>query len=84
MLRKKADAISFARDMIGLRKPLRLRGRWKRPKDGLYRIATSRKVHGGVLIHDGRVKRCSPAVRRKIHIWMMSYAEYVGDPFAVS
>ncbi len=46
MLENKTDPIAFARDMVRLRRPLRLRGRWRPPKDGLYRVATSKKVHG--------------------------------------
>jgi hypothetical protein len=79
MSRNKVDPIFFARDMVKLRRPLRLRGRWKPPKDGLYRVATSRRVHGGFLVHDGRVVRASPYVRRYIHILAMRNAEYWGD-----
>ncbi len=39
------DEIAFARDMVALRRPLRLKGRWSPPKDGLYRVATSKKVY---------------------------------------
>jgi hypothetical protein len=81
-LENKADPIAFCRDMRAVRPPLRLRGRWKPPKDGLYRVATSRKVHGGFLIHRGRVTRASPYVRRYIHILAMRNAEWVCDPFA--
>ncbi|HET6887794.1 MAG TPA: hypothetical protein VFH87_07705 [Candidatus Udaeobacter sp.] len=75
------DPIPFARDLIALPRPLRLLGRWRPPKDGLYRVATRRTVHGGFLVSRGRVKRCSPAVRRRIHIWAHQ-AQYWGDPFA--
>ena len=62
------DPISFARDMERLRKPLLLRGRWSPPKDGLYRVATSKKVHGGFLVQRRRVTRASPCVRRYVRI----------------
>jgi hypothetical protein len=81
-LKDRTDPIAFARDMVALRRPLRLRGRWRPPKDGLYRVTTSKKVHGGFLIHRGRVTRASPYVRRYIHILAMRNAEYWGDPFA--
>ena len=41
------DPIPFARDTIALARPLPLLGRWRRPKGGLYRVAT---VHGGYLV----------------------------------
>jgi len=81
-LENRTDPIPFARSMVRLRRPLRLRGRWWLPKDGLYRVATSKKVHGGFLVHRGRVTRASPPVRRYIHILAMRNAEYWGDPFA--
>jgi hypothetical protein len=82
MLRHKVDPITFARGMVRLRKPLKLRGRRRWPKDGLYRVATSRKVHGGFLVRRGRVLRATPgSVRRYIHQWAHT-AEFWGDPFA--
>jgi len=75
------DEIAFARDMVALRRPLRLRGRWSPPKDGLYRVATSKKVHGGFLVQHRRITRASPYVRRYIHV-LARNAEYWGDPFA--
>jgi len=77
------DPLSFCRDMKRLRRPLRLRGRWSPPKDGLYRVATSKKVLGGFLIHRGRVTRASPYVRRYIHVLAMRNAEFVGSLEAV-
>jgi hypothetical protein len=77
----KVDPISFARDMVAVEPPLKLTGRWRWPKDGLYRVATRRRVYGGYLVHRGRVTRCSPAVRRRIHIWALQ-AQYWGDPFS--
>jgi hypothetical protein len=84
----KGDPIAFARDMVAVVPPLKLRGRWWPPTDGLYRCATrhrvrgtSPKVYGGYLVHRGRVTRCSPAVRRRIHIWA-TQAQSWGDPFA--
>jgi hypothetical protein len=82
MPRSNVDPIAFARDMVAVKPPLRLRGRWWVPKDGLYRVATSRKVHGGFLVCHGRVTRASPYVKRYIHILAMRNAEYWGDPFA--
>jgi hypothetical protein len=76
------DPIGFARNMVAVRPPLRLKGRHWRPKDGLYRVATRRKVLGGFLVCRGRVTRASPCVRRRIHILAMRNAEYWGDPFA--
>jgi len=77
-LENKADPIAFCRDMLRLRRPLRLRGRWKPPKDGLYRVATGRKIHGAFLIHRRRVVRASPYVRRYIHI-LARNAQYWGS-----
>ena len=74
--------IEFCRDMRALRRPLRLRGRWRRPKDGLYRVRNSKRVLGGFLVCHGRVMRASPCVRRRIHILAMRNAQYWGDPFA--
>jgi hypothetical protein len=82
MLRSRTDPIAFCRDMVRLPRPLRLKGRWRPPKDGLYRVATSRKVLGGYLVCHGRVTRASPYVRRYIHILAMRNAEWVCDPFA--
>jgi hypothetical protein len=77
-LENRTDPIAFARDMVRLRRPLRLRGRWWVPKDGLYRVATSRRVLGGFLVSRGRVLRASPYVRRYIHI-LARNAEYWGS-----
>ena len=74
------DPIPFARDMVALEKPLRLLGRWRPPRDGLYRVATRRTVYGGFLVRRGRVIRCSPAVRKRIHIWAHT-AQFIGDEF---
>ena len=57
----KVGPISFARDMVAVEPPLKLTGRWRGPKDGLYRVATRCRVYGGYLVHRGRVTRCSPA-----------------------
>jgi len=72
-----ADPIWWARDMVALRRPLRLRGRWSPPRDGLYRVATGRKVHGGFLVRGRRVVRASPYVKRYIHVLAMRYAQWV-------
>ena len=70
---KWTDPVPFARDMITLARPLRLLGRWRPPKDRLYRVATSRTVRGDYL-----VTRYSPAVRKRIHI-LARRAEYCRD-----
>ena len=49
MNESKADPIAFARDRKRLRKPLRLRGRWRPPRDGLYIVANSEKGLGGFI-----------------------------------
>ena len=67
-LKDSTDPIAFCRDMQRLRRPLRLRGRYWLPKDGLYRVATGKRVHGGFLVCHGRVTRASPYVRRYIHV----------------
>jgi len=82
VLENRTDPVPFARDMVALRRPLRLRGRRWVPKDGLYRVATSRRILGGYLVCHGRVTRASPYVRRYIHILAVRNAEYWGDPFA--
>jgi hypothetical protein len=76
------DEIAFCRDMVALRRPLRIRGRWSPPKDGLYRVATGKRVLGGFLVQRRRVTRASPYVRRYIHILAKRNAEWVCDPFA--
>lgn len=52
------------------------------PRDGLYRVANSKRVLGGFLVERRRVTRCSPSVYRRIHILAMRNAQYWGDPFA--
>ena len=76
-LNDRTDPIAFARDMRRLRRPLRLRGRWRPPKDGLWRVATGRKVHGGFLVHRRRITRATPCVKRYIHILALR-AEFWG------
>ena len=76
------DPISFARNMVALRKPLRLKGRWSPPRDGLYRVANSKKVLGGFLVQRRRVTRASPNVRARIHVLAMRNAKWHCDPFA--
>jgi hypothetical protein len=72
----KVDELWFARDMVALRRPLRLTGRWRRPKDGLWMVKTRRGVRGGYLVYRGRVVRCSPVLRHHIHVWAMRNAEW--------
>jgi hypothetical protein len=78
-LENKTDAIAFCRDMIAVRRPLRLRGRYWLPKDGLWKVETRKRVLGGFLVTRGRVTRCSPAIRRHLHAWAARNAEFVGD-----
>jgi len=82
-LENRTDPIAFARDMVALRRPVRLMGRRRPPKDGLYRVATGKRVHGGFLVQRRRVTRASPYVRRYIHLLAMRNAEWVCDPFAI-
>jgi hypothetical protein len=77
------DEIAFCRDMVAVKPPLRLRGRWRPPKDGLYRVATGKKVHGGFLVQSHRITRASPYVKRYIHVLAIRNAEWFCDPFAV-
>jgi hypothetical protein len=58
------------------------KGVGRHQKMELYRVATSKKVYGGFLVHRRRVTRASPCVRRYIHILAMRNAEWVCDPFA--
>jgi hypothetical protein len=81
-LKDSTDPMAFARDMLALPRPLPLRGRWRPPRDGLYRVSNSKKVFGGFLVQRRRVVRCSPCVRRRIHILAMRNATFWGDPFA--
>jgi hypothetical protein len=64
--------------MVALRRPLRLKGRWRPLRDGLYRVATTKKVHGGFLVHRRRIVRCSPAIRRYLRRFAVG-AEYWGS-----
>jgi len=61
--------------MIAVRRPLRLRGRYWLPKDGLWKVETRKRVLGGFLVTRGRVTRCSPAIRRHLHAWAARNAE---------
>lgn len=65
--------------MIAVRPPLRLRGRYWRPKDGLWKVETRKGVLGAYLIARGRVVRCSPAIRRHLCAWAARNAVFVGD-----
>jgi len=53
-LENKTDPLAFARSMIAVRPPLRLRERYWRPKDGLWKVETSRGVLGAYLVVRGR------------------------------
>jgi hypothetical protein len=77
------DPIAFARNMRALRRPLRLRGRWRPLRDGLYRVATSRKVHGGFLVQRRRIVRASPGYVKRYIRRLAPRAEFWGDLEAV-
>src|SRR5262245_40524072 len=55
-------------DMVEMRRPLRLRGRFHPPKDGVYRVTTPSRC-GAFLVYNGRVHRCSPSIRRRLHVY---------------
>ena len=77
-MRNVVDKIAFARDMVRI-KPVRLHGRYWRRRSGLWRVATRKGVRGGFLVARGRVVRCSPAIRRHLHVWAARNAEYFGE-----
>ena len=79
MLNETSDPLAFCRDMKALRKPVRLRGRYHRPADGLWRVVTRNGVRGGFMVAYGRVTRCSPALRRHLHVWAARNAVFVGS-----
>jgi hypothetical protein len=79
MLDKEPDKLAFARDMKALRKPVRLSHRHHPPADGLWRVETKRGVRGGFLVAYGRVVRCSPVLRRHLHVWAQRNAVFVGE-----
>jgi len=37
--------------------------------DGLYRVATS-YLCAGFIVEEGRITRCAPILRRKLHYWL--------------
>ena len=82
MLKATTDRLAFARDMKRLRKPVRLTHRWKPPVDGLWKVETRKGVRGAYLVAYGHVTRCSPRIRRHLHVWAARNAQYSGDPFA--
>jgi len=63
----------FYRDMVAVIPPKKLKGCYYKPRDGVYNVETfagrwpSRA--GSILIHDGKVRRCSPCLKRRIHIY---------------
>ena len=79
MLSETADPLAFCRDMKALRKPVRLRGRYHRPDDGIWKVETRNGVLGGFMVAYGRVTRCSPVIRRHLHVWAARNAEFVGS-----
>jgi len=83
MPNKEPDTLAFARDMKKLRKPVKLSNRYHPPADGLWKVQTCKGVHGAFLIAYGRVTRCSPRIRRHLHVWAQRNAQHWGDPFAV-
>jgi hypothetical protein len=74
-----SDPIWWARDMKRLRKPVRLRGRYYKPEDGLWKVETRKGVLGGFMVAFGRVTRCSPAIRRHLHVWAARNGKFVGS-----
>ena len=82
MLNTTPDPLAFCRDMKRLRKPVRLSHRWRPPADGLWKVETRKGVRGGFLVAYGRVIRCSPVIRRHLHVWAARNAKFWGDPFA--
>jgi hypothetical protein len=79
MLRDMTDPIWWARDMLRLRKPVRLRGRYYKPEDGLWKVETGKRILGAFLVARGRVQRCSPAIRRHLHVWAARNGKFVGS-----
>jgi hypothetical protein len=73
------DPLFFCRDMIALRKPVRLRGRYYKPADGIWKVETGKGVLGAFLVRGGRVIRCSPRIRRKLHWWAARNGKFVGS-----
>ena len=82
MLNKNPDPLFFARDMKAC-KPVRLSHRYHPPADGLLRVETAKGVRGGFMVAYGRVVRCSPVLRRRLHVWAQRHTVFVGDPFAL-
>jgi len=58
---------------------VRLRGRYYRPDNGIWRIETGKGILGAFLVSRGRVVRCSPAIRRHLHVWAARNAKFVGS-----
>jgi hypothetical protein len=79
MVRNETDALFFCRDMKALRKPLRLRHRYYKPDDGIWKVETGRGVLGAFLVRNSRVIRCSPRIRRSLHMWAARYGKFVGS-----
>jgi hypothetical protein len=65
--------------MARLRKPVRLRGRYNRLADGLWKVETRKDVRGGFMVAYGRVTACSPVIRRHLNVWAARNAVFVGD-----
>jgi len=79
MLNETSDPLAFCRDMKRLRKPVRLSHRYHPPANGLWKVETPRKgVLGGFMIANGRVVRCSPKIRRHLHVLAARNAVFVG------
>jgi hypothetical protein len=72
------DKLFFCRDMVALRKPVKLRGRYYKPADGIWKVETGKNVLGGFLVRNSRVIRCSPRIRRSLHLWAARYGKFVG------
>jgi len=82
------DEIAFCRDMVRLRRPVRLRGRWSPLKDGLYRVAMSKKEFGRCETQSGSathfVSEEGEAGRGKKSTELNSHSTAVRLPFTLS
>ena len=73
------DPLFFCRAMVALRKPARLRGRYYKPDDGIWKVETGKGILGAFLVRGGRVIRCGPRIRRKLHWWAARNGKFVGS-----
>jgi hypothetical protein len=73
-----SDPLFFIRDAVALKKPVKLRHRYYKPADGIWKVETGKNVLGGFVIRDSRVIRCSPRIRRSLHMWAARHGKFVG------